>query len=217
MILVNFKIYRETFGEGATRLAAACKIVAEKTGVQIIPVVSAIDAYRIIKEVGMEVMVQHTDGMVEGTKSGFVSTEQAVLAGISGSLVNHSEHKVKPGTIKKMLAVWPEKFKSVVCIQTQGQTERWAKNIKPDFIAYEPSYLIACQERSVATEKPEVIEKIVDRYRGIPVLVGAGIHSVEDVRISLSLGAKGILISSFIVKSANPEADLLKLAEVFSV
>ena len=217
MILVNFKIYRETFGEGSIKLARACKSAAEKSGVKIYPVVSAIDACRIIKEVDIEVMIQHTDGMIEGARSGFVSTEQAALAGISGSLVNHSEHKLKPGAIKGMLSIWPEKFKSVVCIQTHGQAERWAKNIKPDYIAYEPSYLIGNKEKSVATEKPEVIKKIVERYSGIPVLVGAGIHTVEDVKISLSLGAKGILISSAIVKSANPEADLLELAKAFGV
>ena len=217
MILINFKVYRETFGEGAIKLAEACKTVMEKTGVKIYPVVAAIDAYRIIKEVGMEVMIQHTDGMVEGTKSGFVSTEQAMRLGVSGSLLNHSEHKMKPGTIKKILAAWPKGFKSVVCIQTQGQAERWAKNIKPDYIAYEPAYLIANQEKSVATEKPEVIKKMVELYKDIPVLVGAGIHSIEDVKISLELGAKGILVSSAIVKSANPEADLLKLAEAFGV
>lgn len=215
MILVNFKVYKETFGEGAIKLAQACKAVAEKTKVKIYPIVSVFDAYRIMKEVGIEVMIQHTDGMIEGAKNGFVSTEQAMALGISGSLLNHSEHKMKPGTIKKMLVAWPKNFVSVVCVQTQGQVERWAKNIKPDYIAYEPSYLIGNPEKSVATEKPEVVEKIVKAYPGIPVLVGAGIHSVEDVKISLALGAKGVLISSAIVKSANPEADLLKLAEVF--
>lgn len=217
MILVNFKVYKETFGEGAVNLAKACKSAANKTGVEIFPVVSAIDAYRITNEVGVKVIIQHTDGMIEGAKSGFVSTEQAMVAGVKGSLLNHSEHKIKPGTIKKMLSEWPKDFMSIVCIQTQGQTERWARKIRADYIAYEPSYLIGNKEKSVATEKPEVIEKIVKAYPEIPVLVGAGIHTVDDVKISLKLGAKGILISSAIVKSANPEADLLKLAKAFSV
>jgi len=39
-----------------------------------------------------------------------------------------------------------------------GQSETWAKNITPDFIAYEPKDLIGSKEKSVASEKPEVIK-----------------------------------------------------------
>ena len=52
-------------------------------------------------------------------------------------------------------------------------------------------------------------------YPKVPILVGAGIHSAEDVKVSLKLGAKGILISSYIVKSKNPEEKLTELAKCF--
>jgi len=215
MILINFKLYKETFGDGALKLAEICKKVGEKTGVKIIPVVSALDAVRIKEKLGIEVFLQSVDEFSEGSKSGFVSPFQAESLKIDGSLLNHSEHRIKPGTIKKILTNYPKNFKSVICISSLGQAEGWAKNIKPDLIAYEPKEFIGNTEKSVASEKPEIIKKIVEKYPKIPILVGAGIHSKEDVVVSLKLGAKGILISTFIVKAKDPEKKLLEIASAF--
>lgn len=215
MIIVNFKNYKETFGDGAMVLAEICQRIGKKSGVKIIPAVSALDAVKIKEKLDMEIFLQSVDPIFEGAGSGFISPIKALELGIDGTILNHSEHRIKPGTLKKMLKIWPKKFKSVVCIGSFGQTESWAKNIKPDFIAYEPKSLIGSKEKSVASEKSEVIKKIVEFYKNIPVLVGAGIHSIKDVEVSLKMGAKGILISSFIVKAKDPEKELTKLAEVF--
>ena len=215
MILVNFKLYKETFGDGALKLAEICQKVSKKSGVEIIPVVSALDAVRIKEKLKMKVYVQAVDEVDEGAKTGFISPFQTSELKIDGTLINHSEHRIKAGTIKKMLKNWPKGFKSVLCISSFGQAEGWAKNIKADIIAYEPKELIGSKDKSVATEKPEIIKKIVEKYPKIPILVGAGIHSKEDVVVSLKLGAKGILISSFIVKAKNPEKELLEIASAF--
>jgi triosephosphate isomerase len=114
-----------------------------------------------------------------------------------------------------MLKAWPRGFKIALCLGSLGQAETWAKDLRPDFIAYEPKYLIGSKDKSVATEKPEVIKKIVDKYPKIPVFVGAGIHSTNDVEVSLKLGAKGILISSYIVTNKNPEKKLEELSSCF--
>ena len=215
MILVNFKLYKETFGDGALKLAEICKKVSDKSGVKIIPVVSALDAVRIKEKLGIDVFLQSVDEFNEGSKSGFISPFQAESLKIDGSLLNHSEHRIKPGTIKKILKNYPKNFKSVVCISSLGQAEGWAKNIKPDMIAYEPKEFIGNKEKSVASEKPEIIKKIVEKYPKIPILVGAGIHSKEDVSVSLKLGAKGVLISTFIIKAKDPEKELTEIASAF--
>ena len=215
MILVNFKLYKETFGDGALKLAEICKKVSQKTGVKIIPVVSALDAVRIREKLEMEVYLQAVDEFDEGAKTGFISPVQAESLKIEGSILNHSEHRIKPGTVKKILKNWPKNFKSVVCISSLGQTESWAKNIKPDMIAYEPKELIGSKDKSVATEKPEIIKKMVEKCPKVPILVGAGIHSKKDVEVSLKLGAKGVLISSFIVKAKDPEKELTEIASAF--
>ncbi|MDD2483224.1 MAG: triose-phosphate isomerase [Candidatus Shapirobacteria bacterium] len=215
MILVNFKLYKETFGGGALKLAEICQRVAKKSGVEIIPVVSSLDAFRIKEKLGMKVYIQAVDEVTEGAKTGFISPFQASELKIEGTLLNHSEHRIKAGSIKKLLKKWPKDFKSIVCISTLGQAQTWAKNIKPDMIAYEPKELIGSKDKSVATEKPEMIKKIVEKYPKIPVLVGAGIHSKEDVKISLKIGARGVLISSFIVKAKDPEKELMEIASAF--
>lgn len=217
MILLNFKIYKETFGNKAIELAKICKEVMEETKTEIIPIVSALDAYRITKETKIGVYIQNVDDFFEGARTGFISPIQAKEMGIRGTLLNHSEHKKAPGTIKKIISNWPKNFDLVICIQTLGQTERWAKNIKPTMIAYEPSYLIGSKDKSVSTEKPEVIKSMVERFKGVPVLAGAGVKDENDIKTALKMGAKGILLSSAIVKSENPKKDLLKLAKAFSV
>ncbi|MFA5749977.1 MAG: triose-phosphate isomerase [Candidatus Shapirobacteria bacterium] len=217
MILVNFKIYEESFGNKAIELAKICKKVMEKTKVKIIPVVSALDAIRIKEKLDMEVWLQNIDGIFEGAATGMISPLQAKNLGIEGTILNHSENKTKPGTIKKMLKNWPKNFKVTVCLSSLGQSENWAKNIKPDFIAYEPKNLIGNKEKSVSSEKPDVIRKMVEKYSKIPILIGAGIHSKKDVEVSLKLGAKGILISSYIVKSNDPEKRLEELAKCYNL
>lgn len=215
MIIVNFKIYRETFGDGALELAKICQSVAQKRNIKIIPAVSALDVYRIKHELDMEVLVESVDPYEEGARSGYISLIAAQMAGAMGAIINHSEHKLKPGTIKSILKKWPKDFKSVVCLQTTGQAESWAKNIKADIIAYEPSYLIGSKDKSVSTDEVKSIEKFVKFYPNIPVLVGAGVKSTKDVEIALSLGAKGVLVSSAIVTAADPEKELLELSAAF--
>ena len=215
MIAVNFKVYKNTFGNGVLELAKICRKVEEKTKVKIIPIVSAIDARMIKEKIGGEVWIQNSDEFFEGPVSGSISPLQAKAAGIDGTLLNHSECRKKPGTIKKMLAMWPSDFKVTMCLTSLGQAKKWAKGVKVDYIAYEPKNLIGNKDKSVASEKPEVIKKMVDLFGKTPVLVGAGVHSPEDLKISLKLGAKGILISAYIVRDGNPEVKLMELAKCF--
>jgi len=217
VILVNFKLYKESFGEGAIKLAKICKDVGEKQKVEIVPVVSALDVYRVYKEVGIKPFLQHADPIFDGAKTGFISPSQALCLGTRGVLVNHSEYKMKPGSIKKMFKFWPKELEMVLCVQSWGQVEGWARNLKPTMMAYEPKYLIGNKERSVATEKPEMIKKIAEKYKPIPLLAGAGIHDVNDVKIAIKMGALGILVASSVVKATDPEKVLTELATGFSV
>jgi len=216
MILINFKNYKETFGEKSLELAKLCADLSQKKQIEIIPIVCALDVYKIKKEVGISPYIQSVDGMEMGAKTGYINALKALEAGASGSLINHSEKRLKSGTIKKMLKVWPKELKSVLCLQSLGQTTSWAKNLKPTMIAYEPSYLIGSSDKSVATEKPKVIKKISEFYKDIPILAGAGIKDEEDVKVTLKMGGKGILLASGIIKSSNPKEQLLKLISGFS-
>jgi len=224
MILVNFKTYSQGTGERAVELVGICQKVREKTKVNIIPIVQVVDLWRIKQQFpGLPVFVQHVDLFPPGKHTGWVSLEGVIEAGASGTLLNHSEHPLRPGSIKKVKSqkskVKSKKFKEfqlVVCCKTLGQAQRLAK-LKPDFLAYEPPELIGSQQASVATVYPKTIKKVVKiaEAKNVPLIVGAGIHSSEDVKISLKMGAVGILVATDVVLAKEPEKELEELARTF--
>jgi triosephosphate isomerase (TIM) len=215
MILVNFKIYSQTFGAQAENLIKIIKEVQETSNIPIIPVVSPLDAYRLKQKFNIDVFIQNINEYKDGPHTGSISALQAQNIGISGSLLNHSECRQPSGTIRKIIKNIPSGFKLVVCLQTLNQSTTWAKNIKPDYIAFEPKELIGNKSKSVATEYSDTIKKIVKFYAPIPILVGAGIHQIQDVKTSLDSGAAGILVSSNIVTALDPKKQLMDLASAF--
>ena len=238
MILINIKIYKSTFGKGAIDLAKICNQVSTEFGVKIIPVVSSLDLYRIKKEIKGEVFLQGGDLFFEGAHTGAVSVLQAIILGADGMVINHSEKKLSPGTVsqilvrlkkddwvKKLAGEYKEfsdlkdkisKFKIIVCVRTKGQAERWASKLKPrpDYFAYESPELIS-GDVSISSAKPEAIKKVVKLFSPTGVLVGAGVRTKADVEKSLKLGAKGVLVSSDVVKANDPKKELSDLAKGF--
>ena len=89
--------------------------------------------------------------------------------------------------------------------------------MEPTFVAYEPPDLVGSTKTSVIKEKGKVIIESVElaRKEGIPLIVGAGIKSTEDIRKSLEFGAVGVAVASSIVKSGDPKERLLDLAAGF--
>lgn len=222
MLFINFKIYHQTFGQGAVKLAKICEKVADKTGVKIIPVVSALDL-RAVKKICDEVWLQHVDIHFEGKHSGYISPLAAVAAGASGSLLNHSEHKIPPGHIRQILSSnrtikQLSHFRVCVCFKTKGQAQNWVSklNPKPDFVAYEPPELIGT-DVSVSEAQPEVVKRIVEILPDHNLIIGAGVNKKADVETASKLGAKGVLVSSDVVTAENPEKELLDLANGFKI
>lgn len=215
MILINFKIYKETFREGAVKLAEIIKEVSDKYKIRIIITASALEAVKIKEKTGAEVWLQNVDEYNEGKHTGWVSMEQAINSGIKGSLINHSEHQIPRGTAQKIIKNKPEGFELMCCAKSIGQIETWVAKAKPDWILYEPPELIASTDKSVATERPEMIKNAVEKAMNVPMMVGAGIKSKEDVMISLKMGAKAVGLSSAFVLGQNPKELLESLAEGF--
>ncbi|MFA6519069.1 MAG: triose-phosphate isomerase [Candidatus Shapirobacteria bacterium] len=212
MILINFKIYRETFGEEAVKLARVIKEVSDKYKIRIVVAVSALDAVRI-KETGAEVWLQDVDGDREGKATGSISMEQAMELGIKGSLINHSERQIAKGTVLKILKNRPKGFEIMCCAKSRGQIEKWVDKAKPDWILFEPPELIASKDKSVATENPEMIKRVAELVKNSKLMVGAGVKNRKDVEISLKMGAKGVGLSSAFVLASNPREVLEEIAE----
>jgi len=218
MIFVNFKTYQQGTGELALSLAKICAEVAKETGVQIIPIVQAVDIFRLASQ-GLAVWVQHVDNIEFGPNTGKILPEALIAAGVKGTLLNHSENKLSKeqvgSTIKRIqsLTINYQPFKVLVCAESIKEGQQIAV-FKPNFLAYEPPELIG-GTTSVSQAGPEIISEFVDKIKEIPILVGAGIHNQADVQKALVLGAKGVLVSSDIVLVDNPKQELLNLAEGF--
>ena len=215
MIFVNFKTYKEGTGEKAAELTKICQGVEKTSKIKIIPVVQVVDLYRIKRQFPkLGVWVQHTDPFPPGKYTGWINLEAVKEAGASGTILNHSEHRIPPGTVRQVIKKVRD-FKVLVCCKSSGQAERLVK-LKPDFLAYEPPELIGDREKSVASEKPEAVKNLA-KMVDIPLIVGAGIHSQKDVKTSLKMGAKGILVATDVVLAKNPKKELEDLAKGFHV
>lgn len=217
MIFVNFKTYREASGESAVNLAQICAEISSQTNAPIIPVVQLVDLWRVKQEVDIPVWVQHVDYHPQGSFTGSANLEAIYEAGAEGTLLNHSEHPIDFSILQKTvekITQFQNAFKVMACAADLEKLKH-IYSLKPDFIAYEPPELIGSETASVASEKQTIISEAAGFTENIPLIVGAGVKSAKDVRISLERGAKGVLVASAIVKSEDPEQKIIELAQEF--
>ncbi len=213
-IIINFKTYEESTGDNALKLAKICDEVAKETGAKIIVVPQFADIYRISNEVKIQVYSQGIDNIKFGSYTGHVLAESVKAAGASGSLLNHSERRIKLADIEACI----EKLRSlgmvsIVCTNNINTTKA-AAAIGPDFVAVEPPELIG-SGIPVSQAKPEIVSGSVDAAKEVNpkvgVLCGAGITKGEDIKKAIELGTEGVLLASGVVKAKDPRAVLMDL------
>jgi len=217
MIFLNFKTYPQATGDNAIKLAIACEFVSEQTKIPVIPVVQIADVWRIKQHVNIPVWIQHLDYHKQGANTGFTTIESAIAAGAAGTVLNHSEHPIDQDTLQKTVGriqSHTSEFAVIICASTLDRLAA-AKDLQPEYLAYEPPELIGSTTTSVATEKAEIIAKAAQAIQPVPLIVGAGVKDANDIRISLQQGAKGILVASAVVKAPDPAEKLRELAEGF--
>ncbi len=209
--ITNFKNYEQSVGQRAVDLAKIHQQVANETGKSLAVAVSPLDIYRVSQEVSIPVLSQSMDPVDFGKNTGSILPQGIKRAGGTGSLINHSEDRVERQILEETTGFAQKSgLIRIVCAESPEEVEQLA-NLDPDFIAFEPPELIGSTTASVATAHPESIKRSVELARGIPLLVGAGVSSVEDVKISLELGASGFLAATVIVKAENPLEKLREL------
>jgi triosephosphate isomerase len=159
-----------------------------------------------IKNYPGPILAQHVDNAKVGSTTGFVIPELLKKSKVSGSLINHSEHRIPSKDIIKLVERLRNlKMTSIVCVKDVAEAAKYAK-LDPDFIAIEPPELIG-SGRAVSTERPELITKAVQAVKAAKnktkLLCGAGIVTGHDVKKAMELGSDGILVASGIVKAKN--------------
>lgn len=214
IVILNYKTYLESSGENALELARALKSASEESGITMVAAPQAADIYRIQDQISLPIFAQHIDSITPGGHTGSNLIETLIEAGISGSLINHSENRMKLADIDEVIQLCKQNdIESCVCTNNIA-TSKAIATFSPDAVAVEPPELIGTGI-PVSQAQPEVVEDSVKGVKSInkkiKVLCGAGISTGEDMKAAMDLGADGVLLASGIVKAENPKEALLDL------
>lgn len=214
IVILNFKTYLESSGENALNLAKALEAVAIESGITMAAAPQASDIFRINEETNIPILAQHVDPISPGGHTGSNLLECMIESGISGTLLNHSEQRMKLADIDQIVKQSKEKdIFSVICTNNI-ETSVAAATLDPEFVAVEPPELIG-SGIPVSQAEPEVVEGTVGKVKKInkktEVLCGAGISTGDDMAAAMDLGASGVLLASGIILADNPKDALLDL------
>ena len=214
IVILNYKTYLESSGENALELARALKSASEESGITMVAAPQAADIYRIQDQISLPIFAQHIDPITPGGHTGSNLIETLIEAGISGSLFNHSENRMKLADIDEVIQLCKQNdIESCVCTNNIA-TSKAIATFSPDAVAVEPPELIGTGI-PVSQAQPEVVEDSVKGVKSInkkiKVLCGAGISTGDDMKAAMDLGADGVLLASGIVKAENPKEALLDL------
>jgi len=216
LILINFKAYRESSGRKAIELAKVAEKVSKETGVTIAVAPQLTDLAMVASQVEIPVFSQHADAVKPGSHTGHVTLEAIKDAGAVGTMLNHSERRIRADQID-VLVKWARELGlvTVVCSNTPEVTAAMAA-LGPDMVAIEPPELIGTGI-PVSKAKPEVVLGSVELVKkvnpNVKVLCGAGITTGDDVAAALRLGTVGVLLASGVVKAKDWEKAIRGLVE----
>lgn len=216
VIIVNFKTYLESTGKRAVELAKKAEKVHRETSIYVGVAPQLADLSAVAQAVEIPVFAQHIDPIKPGGYTGHVLAEAVKEAGAIGTLINHSERRLKLSDIDEIVKLAREKgLMSVVCANNPS-TSVAVSSLNPDLVAIEPPELIGTGI-PVSKAQPEIVSGTVQLVREvnkkITILCGAGISHGEDVSAALKLGTQGVLVASGIVKAKDPYAIILEFAE----
>ncbi len=205
IIIVNYKTYEPSVGERAVKITSTIEKNCNENWA-VAP--QATDLRMVSKKTELPVLSQHIDAVKPGSNTGHTLLETMVDAGIRGTLINHSERRLKLSDIEYIVKRCKEKeIETIVCANNPDVAAA-AAALDPRFVAYEPPELIG-GDVSVSSAKPEVVEEAVKKVKevnqDVKVLCGAGVKNGKDVKTALELGTEGVLLASGLVKAADKE------------
>ena len=210
-VLVNLK----TYPCDPIDVAAAAADVADDSGVRVgvAPQAAHLEA---VAQTGVETWAQHVDPIDYGSNTGHTLAETVAEAGAEGTLINHSEHRLKLADIDASVqAAERAGLETCVCANNPAQIGA-AAALGPDSVAVEPPELIG-GDVSVASADPDIVTDAVDAAanvdESVDVFCGAGISTGDDVAAAEDLGATGVLLASGVAKADDPRAVLEDLVD----
>ncbi|NAS88338.1 triose-phosphate isomerase [ANME-1 cluster archaeon AG-394-G21] len=214
VIVLNEKTYLESAGDRGFELAKICEAVSAEQGMSIVICPQQVELAKIASSVKIPCFAQHVEAVEPGSHTGFVTLDSIKAAGATGTLVNHSEHRLEIADVEFIISKAASlDLLTIVCTNNIAVSKAVAE-LKPYAVAVEPPELIG-SGRSVSKVDPGIVEETVKEvkrvYADCVVLCGAGVTSGEDVKAAIELGADGVLLASGVVKAKDPRAALLDL------
>jgi triosephosphate isomerase len=214
VIVLNVKTYAEATGNHALEIAKTMEKISDETGASMAIAVQATDIKMCKDECNIPIFAEHIDPIKPGSHTGWTLPEAIKSAGALGTLINHSEHRLKLADIDICLNRAKELALDHIICSNNVATSKAIAALKPNFIAVEPPELIG-GDISVTTANPEIVSGSVEAVKvvddNVLVLCGAGVKNGKDVAKSIELGANGVLLASGVVKAKNREKVILDL------
>ncbi len=211
MLVINLKAYEEGVGKNAEKIADNILKLDEEIQEKVIICPQTVDLLRLTDK-NLKIYSQHIDTVSYGSHTGSALGEAIKKTGVSGTLLNHSEKRLKDDELKESVNKARKLgLTTIVCAQSPEECKKYSK-FNPDYLAYEPPELIG-GDTSVSTANPELIKEAVEKSGEVPTLTGAGIKSKKDVSKSIELGCVGVLVASGIVKSEKPNEIIKNLCD----
>ncbi|MBM2819327.1 MAG: tpiA [Nitrosarchaeum sp.] len=205
MFIINCKNYEEIAGDKIVKFVKTVEETSKKYKIKI-AIAPPQHLIGLVTSSSIPIFAQHVDNAKIGSTTGFIIPELLKKSKVSGSLINHSEHRISSEDIAHLVLKLRElKMISIVCVKDVAEVKKYVK-LNPDYIAIEPPELIG-SGKAISNERPELITKAADAIKTeknkTKLLCGAGIVSGNDVTRALELGSKGILVASGIIKTKN--------------
>ena len=215
VIVLNVKTYSEATGSNALKLAILMDKISKETGASMAIAVQATDISLCAEKVNIPVWAEHIDPIKPGSHTGWTLPEAVKTAGAVGTLINHSEHRLKLADIDLCITHAKELDLDHIVCSNNVSTSKAIAAFSPNFIAVEPPELIG-GDISVTTADPDIVSNSVKAVKSISksvkVLCGAGVKNGKDVRKAIELGSDGVLLASGIVKAKDKEKVIRDLA-----
>jgi len=205
-VLVNLK----TYPCDPVEIATDARDVAGESGVDIAVAPEAPDIQRVA-ETGVETWAQHVSPIDYGSNTGSTLAETVAEAGATGTLLNHSENRLKLADIDASLAA-AERAGLETCVCGNNPAQIGAVSaLGPDAVAVEPPELIGTGT-PVSQADPDVVRDAVEAADAVDdsveVYCGAGISTGDDIVAAGDLGSTGVLLASGVAKADDPRAAL---------
>lgn len=208
-ILVNLKAY----SCDEVDISRGARVVTESSDarVAVAPQTALLSA---VSKTGVETWAQHISGNGSGSHTGSTLGTSVAEAGATGTLLNHSECRLRLATIDAAITQAHDTGLSVIVCANNPQQIAAVTALGPEYVAIEPPELIG-SGTPVSQADPAIVRDAVQAAESVndsvDVLCGAGISTGADVAAARELGADGVLLASGVAKAADPEQVLTDL------